>query len=87
MTPVESVADAANRDGIPGEVSTRDAEIAIRIVGLLLGRPFDERNAIGLARIVSAYRRECCADERLRLAAPFAKKKRGGPIGPRKNLA
>ena len=80
--PPETVADWANRDGIPGEVSLRDAEIAMRIVGLLLGRPFDERHAIGPARIVSAFRRECEAAERVRVSIPYLKKKRGGQPRP-----
>lgn len=66
MSPAE-ISDHANCRAGGGSVTDRDAEIAVKIVGLLLGRPFDERHAIGPARIVAAYRLECAADERLRL--------------------
>jgi hypothetical protein len=81
MTEAERVADAANRDGIPGEVNLRDAEIAIMIVGVVLG-PRSAGSAAGPARIISAYRRECEAAERVRVALPYVKKLRGGQPGP-----
>ena len=74
MTPI-AIALHANTEA-PGTSTARDAEIACRIVGLLLGRPFDDAHAIGPARIIAAYREECAADERVRANPPPPKKRR-----------
>lgn len=58
------------------EVLPRDAEMAVKIAGLLLGRPFDNRHAIAPARIIAFYRAECAAAERLRLMQQVIKEGR-----------
>jgi hypothetical protein len=61
-----TIARHATSGKTPAEIATpRDAEIARGIAGLLLGRPFDHRLAIGPARIIAAYRNEAACNTRL----------------------
>jgi len=48
-----------------GGITERDAELALKIAGLLLGRPLNEALAIGPARLVAAYRVELAAGAKI----------------------